>query len=160
LNVIVLSHRRTEAKPHPSPPDSYTPAISVQMCERAQYWRVCLERFEQALVGDPGLFSGCHDFTGHPLSQTSREAILDYLNAPAPAAWLKLRHTLVCGTTTLWLAYMQSRQGGCNDAPTPEQLRLAIRMAVEAGHRMALEQVAEHADCESCDSEKERNRVA
>lgn len=110
------------------------------------YWQGVVAMFNTHEQASTGLFCGCHDGLGHPLTPETKHAILAYLNAPDQNGWLSIRDKLITSSTTLWQAWLlldaAAPRSGVRGHPRTAALRKAIRHAVTTKRQEAIDTLA------------------
>lgn len=108
--------------------------------QSAAYWGSLLDKAIEAEAKEFGLFKGCHDLLGNPLTSENKGRILSYLNDPVQSSWIAIRNMAIARNTTLWQSWLlvdeKATKLGNVGYPSPSILREAIRAAVERNKRL------------------------
>lgn len=103
---------------------------------KKQFWDFARQAAIAAKEHSAGIFNGCHNMGGGPLSKETKDRILSYLNNPSNDLWNDVRGAVVVGGTTLWQAWVaydvQASRSGNKGFPSADALRESIRHAVDA----------------------------
>lgn len=82
-----------------------------------------------------GVFRGCHDALGNPLSEDDCARIEDYLADPSPAGWADIQSIVISGEETLMSAWRKfdprARASGGAGFPAPLVAFHFVRASVE-----------------------------
>lgn len=122
---------------------SFKPLSKEEAAERERidregskaFWEASRRAAVAADSHSEGIFRGCHNMGGNPLSKETKDHILSYLNNPSQDLWNDVRSKIVVGSKTLWQAWVASdvkaNRSGSVGFPSPETLRSSIRNAVD-----------------------------
>lgn len=133
--AIITNTRHVGFDTSPLPEAVIRAQEATQLEDSRMFWSGAKVAAVLAQERSQGIFKGCHNMMGKPLSAEARTLILNYLNNPSQELWNDVRGTIIAGSKTLWQAWVEvdhkANRSGSVGYPCPETLREAMRNGVK-----------------------------